>query len=50
MWFIYFQHIFKAPHLSKSAGSDEELYSLFKNPTTIYRPFVRWWWNGDKAV
>ena len=24
------------------------LYSIFKNPDTIYRPFVRWWWNGDK--
>jgi len=25
------------------------LYSIFKNPDTIYRPFVRWWWNGDKV-
>ena len=24
------------------------LYSIFKNPGIIYRPFVRWWWNGDK--
>ncbi len=24
------------------------LYSLFKNPDSIYQPFVRWWWNGDK--
>jgi hypothetical protein len=28
--------------------SGTSLYSLFKNPDTIYRPFVRWWWNGDK--
>ncbi len=28
--------------------SDTALYSLFKNPPAIYRPFVRWWWNGDK--
>ncbi|MES2773257.1 MAG: glycosyl hydrolase [Bacteroidota bacterium] len=24
------------------------LYDIFKNPPSIYRPFVRWWWNGDK--
>ena len=24
------------------------LYEVFKNPTAEYRPFVRWWWNGDK--
>jgi hypothetical protein len=28
---------------------DTSLYSIFKNPDTIYRPFVRWWWNGDKV-
>jgi hypothetical protein len=21
---------------------------LFKNPPMTSRPFVRWWWNGDK--
>jgi len=26
----------------------KSLYSTFKNPENIYRPFVRWWWNGDK--
>ena len=26
-----------------------ELYGLFQNPTSEYRPFVRWWWNGDKV-
>lgn len=25
-----------------------ELYKLFKDPDNIYRPFVRWWWNGDR--
>jgi hypothetical protein len=29
-------------------STDTDLYSLFKNPSSIYRPFVRWWWNGDK--
>ena len=27
---------------------DEEIYRSFKNPGSIYRPFVRWWWNGDR--
>jgi hypothetical protein len=25
-----------------------DLYEIFKNPAAGYRPFVRWWWNGDK--
>lgn len=28
---------------------DADLYKLFKTPDSIYRPFVRWWWNGDKV-
>lgn len=24
------------------------LYKLFTNPAMQYRPYVRWWWNGDK--
>jgi hypothetical protein len=27
----------------------EELYAEFKQPASEYRPFVRWWWNGDKV-
>lgn len=30
-------------------GEDADLYSLFKAPPSSYRPFVRWWWNGDKV-
>ena len=26
----------------------EQLYQVFRQPTSEYRPFVRWWWNGDK--
>ncbi len=26
-----------------------DLYQLFSNPPNSYRPFVRWWWNGDKV-
>jgi hypothetical protein len=29
--------------------NEEELYSIFKNPETKFRPFIRWWWNGDKV-
>lgn len=30
------------------ADPDDELYQQFKNPSMGYRPFVRWWWNGNK--
>ena len=26
---------------------DGDLYKTFKDPASIYHPFVRWWWNGD---
>jgi hypothetical protein len=29
--------------------SEERLYTLFQNPVMASRPFVRWWWNGDKV-
>jgi hypothetical protein len=25
------------------------LYELFRKPDTHFRPFVRWWWNGNKV-
>ncbi len=31
------------------ALSEIDLYKLFRNPESQYRPFVRWWWNGDKV-
>jgi len=27
----------------------ENLYNLFKNPGSVFHPFVRWWWNGNKV-
>ena len=43
-------------NISWAAGSHklqgnvpDKIYELFKMPPTIYRPFVRWWWNGDKV-
>ncbi|MBR5719780.1 MAG: glycoside hydrolase family 2 [Bacteroidales bacterium] len=42
-----------ADKIVKAVGDKElsarELYNLFQNPTSEYRPFVRWWWNGDKV-
>src|SRR5579872_2119730 len=32
-----------------TGGKPDPLYETFKNPPSIYRPFVRWWWNGDKV-
>lgn len=33
---------------SEPAGKD--LYEIFQNPASNYRPFVRWWWNGGKVT
>lgn len=27
--------------------SEKALYAQFQNPDNRYKPFVRWWWNGD---
>lgn len=32
-----------------SGPTSAELYRQFRNPDNNYRPFVRWWWNGDKV-
>ena len=34
---------------SSAFKAKEDWYTLFKNPSMHYRPFVRWWWNGDKV-
>ncbi len=31
------------------APGSNNLYRIFQNPATSFRPFVRWWWNGDKV-
>ncbi|MBW7891679.1 MAG: glycoside hydrolase family 2 [Chitinophagaceae bacterium] len=31
------------------ANMNEDWFSLFKSPPDIYKPFVRWWWNGNKV-
>ena len=42
--YTVFSGAWSAPGVA--AGS---LYEVFKNPASAYRPFVRWWWNGDKV-
>jgi hypothetical protein len=36
------------PGSSDYFDTDRSLYPVFKSPPNIYRPFVRWWWNGDR--
>ena len=30
-------------------AKEQSWYAMFQNPSAQYRPFVRWWWNGDKV-
>lgn len=31
-------------------GDDDRLFMLFQTPPVTSKPFVRWWWNGDKVT
>ncbi len=33
---------------SNRKETSNDLYALFQNPPETSKPFVRWWWNGDK--
>ena len=35
--------------LPLSAASSKAVWQAFQNPSDEYRPYVRWWWNGDKV-
>ena len=37
------------PLAAQSMKTSKDLYKLFQNPDNRYRPFVRWWWNGDRV-
>ena len=43
---LHFRKLFASP--ADSTSQINSLYQGFKDPENIYRPFVRWWWNGDK--
>ena len=34
------------PEKSNINIESKNLYEVFQNPESKYRPFVRWWWNG----
>ena len=36
-------------HPQNNENGTEQLYTEFQHPASEYRPFVRWWWNGDKV-
>lgn len=31
-------------------AQETDLFATFSNPDDSYRPYVRWWWNGDKVT
>ena len=35
---------------SGSSGEVDVLFDLFQNPPDSAKPFVRWWWNGNKLT
>jgi len=32
------------------AAADDAVFNMFATPLNIHRPFVRWWWNGDRVT
>ncbi|MDZ7633348.1 MAG: hypothetical protein U5L72_02460 [Bacteroidales bacterium] len=36
-------------HGENAVMSGSGIYELFRTPEGRYRPFVRWWWNGNKV-
>lgn len=34
--------------INEGSPATNNLYEIFTNPPMQYRPYVRWWWNGDK--
>lgn len=36
--------------MTSCTQGNDDLYNTFRNPETKYRPYVRWWWNGDKVT
>jgi hypothetical protein len=33
---------------SVQPDAEDKLYAMFRQPPVTAKPFVRWWWNGDK--
>ena len=35
--------------LPSFSTSSKSVFQAFQNPSDAYRPYVRWWWNGDRV-
>ena len=46
---LFWIGLFLCCQCTHSTMTTEQLYEGFQQPTSEYRPFVRWWWNGDKV-
>ncbi|MFO7935092.1 MAG: glycosyl hydrolase, partial [Bacteroidales bacterium] len=44
---LFLMVVFTACH-SNNGPQDEKLYEGFRDPPPEARPFVRWWWNGNR--
>ncbi|MDR0668405.1 MAG: hypothetical protein LBF90_07300 [Prevotellaceae bacterium] len=40
----------RRPLRAATPEPDGQLFALFQNPPAAARPFVRWWWNGNKLT
>ncbi|PZP45361.1 MAG: glycoside hydrolase family 2 [Pseudopedobacter saltans] len=45
---LMFQRFSWAKYNKETLALGPKLYDTFNEPLNIHRPFVRWWWNGDK--
>ena len=37
------------PGTGQPAAAGDPIFEMFVNPENKHRPFVRWWWNGDRV-
>lgn len=45
---VGFPYLQSCDFMNKSNGETDNLYSLFMEPPVNSKPFVRWWWNGNR--
>ena len=41
---------FQSCQSMSNRDESDELYTIFRDPPTSAKPFVRWWWNGNKLT
>ncbi|GAL67232.1 glycosyl hydrolase [Jejuia pallidilutea] len=49
LYLLLFMLVFNACGTQVKDEDSQDLYTGFKNPPAEARPFVRWWWNGNKV-